>query len=116
MRRVLLFGLLAVLVASTAALADGPETGLIQGKVANADGEGLPGVQVTLEGGRGQQVTVTNESGSYRFSLVPPGSYMVKATLEGFNEGHLNVQVNAGGKESADITLRLETAETITVT
>ena len=54
----------------------------------NADGEGLPGVQVTLEGGRGQQATVTSEGGAYRFSLVPPGAYTVKATLEGFTEAH----------------------------
>jgi hypothetical protein len=116
MRRALAFGFLVVLLTTTAALADGPETGLITGKVANASGEGLPGVQVTLEGGRGQQVTVTNNDGNYRFPLVPPGSYTVKAALEGFNEGHLGVQVSAGGKATADITLRLETAETITVT
>jgi hypothetical protein len=115
MRRALVFGFLILLLTATA-FADGPETGLVTGKVVNADGEGLPGVQVTLEGGRGQQVSVTNEGGTYRFSLVPPGAYTVKAALEGFTEGHHEVQVTAGGKAEANITMRLETAETITVT
>ncbi len=115
MRRALAFGFLVLLLTSTA-LADGPETGLVAGKVVNADGEALPGVQITLEGGRGQQVTVTNEAGTYRFSLVPPGAYTVKAALEGFTEGHNAVNVTAGGKADVDLTLRLETAETITVT
>ena len=116
MRRVLAFGFLAVLLLTSTALADGPETGLVAGKVVNADGEALPGVQITLEGGRGQQVTVTNEGGTYRFSLVPPGAYTVKATLEGFTEAHNAVNVTAGGKADVDLTMRLETAETITVT
>ena len=54
--------------------ADGPETGLLSGTVANNEGEGLPGVQVSLEGGRGAQVTVTNDAGQYRFNLIVPGS------------------------------------------
>jgi hypothetical protein len=36
-------------------VADGPETGVVTGKVANAHGEALPGVTVTIEGPRSRQ-------------------------------------------------------------
>jgi hypothetical protein len=115
MLRVFALGIVLVLSALPLA-ADGPETGLLSGTVTNNEGEVLPGVQVTLEGGRGAQVTVTNEQGGYRFNLLLPGAYTVKAALEGFTEAHAQVQIAAGGKHQADLRMRLETAETITVT
>ena len=62
-------------------------------------------------------MTVTNETGIYRFSLLPPGSYTVKADARGLQRrSSTPSQVTAGGKAEANLTLRLETAETITVT
>ena len=115
MRRISTLAFVLALLALPLA-ADGPETGLLSGTVANPSGEGLPGVQVTLEGGRGAQVAITNDAGAYRFNLILPGLYTVTATLEGFSESTRQVQVAAGGKQEANLELRLETAETITVT
>jgi hypothetical protein len=115
MQRRLAFAFLLALLAVPVA-ADGPETGLLSGNVTNPEGEGLPGVQVTLEGGRGAQVSVTNDTGAYRFNLLTPGMYTVTASLEGFSEAKTQVQIAAGGKHESNLQLRLETAETITVT
>jgi Carboxypeptidase regulatory-like domain/TonB dependent receptor len=115
MHRALMFGILLALLALPS-WADGPETGLLGGTVTNSEGEGLPGVQISLEGGRGAQVTVTNESGQYRFNLLLPGSYVVTASLEGFSEAKKEALIAAGGKHQVDLEMRLETAETITVT
>ena len=75
MKRVLV--VLSLLFLSTGlALADGPETGTVSGKVTNAQGEALPGVMVTIEGDRGTQTTVTDESGNYEllFAAGKPGA------------------------------------------
>ena len=98
------------------ALADGPETGTVSGKVTNAQGESLPGVTVTIEGERGTQSTTTDENGNYRFALLVPGSYVIKGSLEGFREASSAANVSAGSKIEHDLQMNLETAETITVT
>ena len=115
MRKVLGVWLLLSLVAGLAA-ADGPESGVVSGKVTDVQGQPLPGVAVTIEGSRGTDATVTDDAGYYRFALLVPGSYVVKAMLEGFKETHGNAQVSAGGKVEVDLKLALGTAESITVT
>ena len=98
------------------ALADGPETGTLSGKVTNAQGEPLPGVMVTIEGDRGTQASVTDESGNYRFALLVPGSYVVKGVLEGFKEATATANISAGAKLEQNLQMNLGTEETITVT
>jgi len=117
MKRLLLTGCLALAVLlPTAAFADGPETGVVTGTITDAQGSPLPGVTVILEGERGSQTVITDENGSYRFALLTPGSYKVRATLEGFNESKKMAQVSAGGKAEVDMEISMGTAETITVT
>src|SRR5216683_3338512 len=51
------------------------------------EGEGIiPGVSVTLvnEATGATRDTVSNESGEYAFAAVTPGTYSVRATLQGF--------------------------------
>src|SRR5688572_2147288 len=102
--RSLVLSLLFVLVAS-AALADGPETGVITGVVTDASGSPLPGVQVTLEGERAAQVAVTEDDGKFIFGLVVPGNYKVTAALEGFGSQEQAVNVTAGSR--ANYTFKL---------
>ena len=115
MRRVSMCVLLLAAMAGSA-VADGPETGLVSGVVTDASGAPLPGVSVTITGDRGEKATVTEEDGTYRFALLVPGSYIVKAELEGMGTADETVQVTAGQRSDVDLTLKLETAETITVT
>ena len=62
-------------------------TGAIVGKVTSPDGEILPGVEISLSSPDligGDQATVTNDSGRYRFVALPRGIYSVEARLQGF--------------------------------
>jgi len=62
-------------------------TGAIVGKVTSPDGEILPGVEVRLSSPDligGDQATITNNSGRYRFVALPRGIYSVEARLQGF--------------------------------
>src|SRR5688500_8982254 len=87
------------------AAADGPETGVVSGKVTDIKGQNLPGVGVTIEGERGTQSTVTDDAGYYRFALLTPGSYLVKGMLEGFQDVQTSAQISAGGKHEVDLVM-----------
>ena len=62
-------------------------TGEIIGRVTDESGAVLPGVTVTLSGAgvAGTPTVVTPETGTYRFPLLPPGTYDLEYTLGGFN-------------------------------
>src|SRR5215470_5302811 len=74
-------------------------TSVVTGTVTDASGGAIPGVDITLtnqETGTKQQ-TLTNETGSYRFSALPPGTYRIAAELAGFDRlsrGPLTLQVS----------------------
>lgn len=63
------------------------ENGAIIGSVADAQGEPLPGVTVTLtaEGLGTLSTTQTNDNGQFRFMAIPASTYSVEASLEGFS-------------------------------
>jgi hypothetical protein len=70
-------------------LASGARAQSFQGGLRGAvrDGEGIiPGVAVALvnEATGAARDTVSNESGEYAFAAVTPGTYSVRATLQGF--------------------------------
>ena len=95
-------------------------TGVIQGRVADAQGAVLPGVTVTATSPSliGQQTAVTSENGNYRFPAVPPGVYALSFELTGFNtvrrEG---IQIALGFTANVNIEMALATLqETVTVT
>src|SRR6185295_9892077 len=60
--------------------------GGVRGAVRDAGGGVIPGVTITLtnEGTTIARETVTNESGEYAFAAVLPGTYGIRATLQGF--------------------------------
>src|SRR5438093_8582835 len=74
-------------------------SGVITGTVVDASAGALPGVDITLtnqETGLKQQ-TITNETGSYRFGSLPPGTYKIEAALPSFSplsRGPLTLQVS----------------------
>src|SRR3954470_18804919 len=61
------------------------QTGNLYGSVTDDKGATLPGVTVTLTGQAAPTVQVTNAQGQFRFLGLPPGSYALKAELEGFS-------------------------------
>ncbi|MBM3782680.1 MAG: carboxypeptidase regulatory-like domain-containing protein, partial [Acidobacteria bacterium] len=67
--------------------------GNITGRATDESGGALPGVTVTISSPQmiGQPRTaVTDEQGTYRFTLLPTGTYAVNFALPGF--GTLNVE------------------------
>src|SRR5437016_11626124 len=78
---------LLLVVAVAAPAAAQRTTGEIFGKVVDESGSILPGVTVTLRGAgvAGAPTVVTSETGTYRFPVLPPGTYDVEYTLVGFS-------------------------------
>ncbi|MBY0496665.1 MAG: TonB-dependent receptor [Cyanobacteria bacterium] len=79
----------------------------------------LPGATVTLSNQNTgiARTTTSNDTGSYQFSFVQPGTYTVEVTLDGFRgvrrEG---LQLSAAQNVRVDFTMEIGTvAETITV-
>src|SRR4029453_11664172 len=62
-------------------------TGAVNGKVTDASDAVMPGVTVTLTSPNqmGTRTTVTDSDGTYRFTAVTPGEYVVVFELAGFS-------------------------------
>src|SRR5207253_2852293 len=60
---------------------------------------------------------MTDESGLYRLTLLPPGSYKLTASAPSFAENNYgNVRLTVGQKLNLDLALRVNVSETIQVT
>lgn len=94
---------------------DGPQTGTIDGRVLDAEGEGLPGATVTLEGPQRTTTTISDAEGRYRFALLQAGEFTVSAALEGLGSAELVATLNPGERRGVDLTLQGGTVEEITV-
>jgi Carboxypeptidase regulatory-like domain len=77
---------LMILVVSAFTFSQSRETGAITGKVTDEQGAPLPGVNLTLTGPTlmGTRTFVSDANGDFRFPALPPGTYAVKAELQGF--------------------------------
>src|SRR5260370_31127541 len=84
MRAALLIGAILTLSVSGAVFGQGFQGGL-RGSIKDAGGV-IPGVEVTLtnEQTNLKRSVVTNERGEFVFANVDPGTYNVKATLQGY--------------------------------
>lgn len=118
MKKTLLLTLLscALVLCPASAFADGQETGVIEVSVTDASGSPLPGATVTITGPRGDQTQITDETGSFRLALLPPGDYSATATLEGMEGSKKSGRLSAGGKLEFNLRMSMGTSETITVT
>lgn len=81
--------------------------GSINGTVKLADGSRVPGVVLTLTGNYiGKMTQISSINGNFRFLNLPPGSYELKAELEGFKTKiHKGLGVEAGKKLKVNILL-----------
>src|SRR5262245_10559333 len=93
-------------------------TGVVTGRVVDSNGGVLPGVTVTLRSPEvlGAFTGVTDGEGGYRITNLPPGTYEVKAELEGFQTVIRHETVRLGAVTAVDITLSVgSVSETVTV-
>ncbi len=93
------------------------KTGAIYGKVVDDKGAPLPGVAVTLESSQIPSQTATTQSnGGFRFANLPPATYSVNFSLEGFTEVRQEeVRVGVGATIQLDITMKASLTEEFTV-
>ena len=95
-------------------------TGTIIGTVTDESGAVLPGVTVAISGAgvAGTPSTVTGESGTYRIPALPPGTYTLSFTLQGFaTVNREEVVVPLGETIEINVPLKVSTLqETVTVT
>ena len=107
-----------VLALPFAALAQ-TERGTITGVVMDSSKGAVPGVSVAVinTGTNATTNVVSSDSGSYSAANLPPGTYRIEATLQGFQTSVVEgVVLNAGTTARVDVTLSLgSVSETLTV-
>lgn len=101
--------LFIVLLLTPLAFSQSRETGAITGTVLDEMGAPLPGVTVSISGPSlmGVRTYITDIRGVYRFPALPPGTYTLKAELQGFttviNE---NVRLTTTTTLTIDLTMK----------
>src|SRR5215510_11027213 len=77
------------------------QTGAITGRAMDTSGALIPGVEVSVSSPAligGARSAPTDETGTYRFTLLAPGTYRVTFALPGFKTLNIDgVSVLAGG-------------------
>ncbi len=95
-------------------------TGDIEGRVLDPNGAVVPNATVTArnEATGFERTSNTDGDGNYRIILLPPGTYSVEATANGFNKvGATAVQVTVGSKTVLDMNLAASgVKETVLIT
>ena len=115
---IVVFAVVLVGLGATPGWAQG--TAELSGRVVDPSGAVLPGVSVTItnEATAATRSTVTNETGSYRFSGLPPGVYTMEVVLAGFATARferLELRVAHPARQDVELALGSIT-ESVTVT
>src|SRR4051812_49816830 len=106
MRVALLVGLMSILSIAPAVAQE--QRGSIEGVVKDSSGGALPGVVIEARSPAmvGVQSTTSDGVGAYRFPALPPGKYVLTATLSGFNTAKLpDLALELGQVLKADFAL-----------
>jgi len=107
------FLLLILAVPATAQL----QSGNLYGTVLGPGGEILPGVTVTLAGGGAPQVQTTDSQGRFRFIGLAPGTYSVKAEVQGYSPlEYSGIVINIGRNTEVQLQLSAQIEAVINVT
>jgi len=85
-------------------------TGVIAGRIVDAQGLALPGVTVTATGAQGAKSTTSDGEGRFTIPFLTPGPYVVGAQLVGFKPvGQAGVEVRLG--QAVEISLPMQIGE-----
>ena len=86
------------------------ERGTITGVVVDSSKGAVPGVSIAVinTGTNNATNVVSSDSGSYSATNLPPGTYRIEATLQGFQTSKVEgITLNAGTTARVDVTLNL---------
>ncbi|MCC6132789.1 MAG: TonB-dependent receptor [Acidobacteria bacterium] len=86
------------LLVATQVFAQGIGTGTITGRVADQEGQGLPGVTITAKSPalQGSRSAVSNVNGDYVLPNLPPGDYTLNFSMPGFTAVTKTLKVSSG--------------------
>src|SRR3954470_1467070 len=101
----MLYALLIAAAIAPSLMAQSLVSGDLTGTVTDPSGAVVPNASVTAKNAAtgATRTTVSNASGAYRFALLPPGSYSVAATAEGFSKAEIAIAVSIGQATIGDI-------------
>src|SRR6185312_15672343 len=109
-----------VLATPAPALSQNTTSGTVIGQVTDAQGKAIVGAVVLLTNTstNAAQPTVTNGSGAYVFSSLPPGTYNLSIKKDGFKEATVtNQQVSVGKQTNLNVAMQVgEATQTVEVT
>ena len=71
---------------SIATVAQDQNNGTITGTISDSTGGVIPGAKITVTNGPLVKTATSDEKGEYKITELPPGSYTLTVTLEGFQE------------------------------
>ena len=110
--------LLALLFAVVGVASAQDTTGTLSGKLTDSQGLAVPGATVTVTGPQGVKTFVTDADGRFNAPFLTPGSYGIRAELQGFKATDIKaVSVQLG--QTTDVSIKMEVgglAETVEVT
>lgn len=105
-----------VLLFACLAMAQTPDTGMIQGRVVDQSGGGIAGVGIHVRHGQTglERSTQTDSAGRFSLAGLPiGGSYEIAAAREGFDTGRVpDLALAAGGTASVTIVLSIAASQT----
>ena len=111
--------LVIALLLAPSLLAQSLVSGDLTGTVTDPSGAVVPNATVTLKNNEtgATRTSTSSASGAYRFSLLPPGTYTVTATAQGFNKAQTTTSINVGQATVADVKLAVgSSSQTVEVT
>jgi outer membrane receptor for ferrienterochelin and colicin len=99
--------LISFVLAAGVAVVQAQTTGTLSGRVLDKQGRTVTGAKLVLSGSnlQGTRAFVSDAEGRYRFPLIPPGTYTISATHEGFNPAKAQVLVGLDRTASVDLTM-----------
>lgn len=112
-RSLVLAGLMALSLGAWA-----QQTATIMGKVVSDTGEGMPGAVILLEAPQlqGTRSAVTRDTGEFLFRLLPPGDYVVTASMPGMRTVKQEIKLGLGQTARPTMVFSPEVTEELVVT
>src|SRR5919199_5447 len=93
-------------------------SGTMRGRVVDAQGLAVPGVAVTVTGPQGAKTSVSDTDGRFNIPFLTPGTYSVRAELQGFKAVERK-DIIVGLGQTVDLPIQMQVgglAETVQVT